>query len=203
MSTPAFRADPRFLEAFTEILRRIGDSLGKRKGEPVPIFVAGGAAAHLYTGSRFSRDVDARIGLDRYIPPDNLEVAYTGPDGFPRTLYFDTAYNETYALLHEDVHDDAIRVAIEGIDPRVLDVRVFSPVDLAVSKLSRFASPDQEDIAALARAGLIDSASVRKRAEEALPGYVGSVDRIRGSIELACRLIDRERLLAGKPHRGA
>ncbi len=193
MTAPAFRPDPRFLEAFAEILRRIGASLKSHSGKPVPVYVAGGAATHLYTGARFSKDIDARIGLARYIPPGNLEVSYVDPEGLPRTLYFDTSYNESFALLHENVHEDSIRVSVEGVDPKVLDVRVFAPVDLAVSKLSRFETHDRDDIEALARAGLIDSASVRRRAEEALPGYVGGVDRVRGSIALACKLIDKAR----------
>jgi hypothetical protein len=198
LSAPGFRPDPRFLEAFAEILRRIGASLKNHAGMAVPVYIAGGAATHLYTGARFSKDIDARIGLDRYIPPGNLEVSYVDPEGLPRTLYFDTSYNESFALLHENVHEDSIRVHVEGVDPRVLDVRVFSPVDLAVSKLSRFETHDQEDIEALARAGLIDSKSVRRRAEEALPGHVGGVDRIKGSIALACKLIDRARGDAGQ-----
>jgi len=36
---------------------------------------------------------------------------------------------------------------------------------------------------------LIDATALRRRAESALPDYVGNLDRIRGSIEVACRLI--------------
>jgi len=70
---------------------------------------------------------------------------------------------------------------------------VLSPVDLAVTKLSRFADQDREDIELLAKRGLIDSASVRKRAEEALGGYVGDVGSVRTSIDIACRLIESVR----------
>jgi len=190
MSAPELHPDPQYLKAFAEIMRRIGSSLKSHAGKPVPVYVAGGAATHLYTGARYSKDIDASIGLAKYIPPPDLEVSYIGPDGLPRTLYFDTSYNESYALLHDDVHRDSIRMPVRGVDPRKLDVRIFSPVDLAVSKLARFETHDQEDIKALARAGLVDSLSVRRRAMEALPGYVGNVDRIRGSIDLACRMID-------------
>jgi hypothetical protein len=68
------------------------------------------------------------------------------------------------------------------------------PIDLAVSKLSRFADQDREDILLLAREGLIDSASLRKRAEEALAGYVGDLNSVRNSIAIACRLIESARL---------
>lgn len=72
---------------------------------------------------------------------------------------------------------------------------MLSPIDLAVAKLSRFADQDREDILLLAREGLIAPASLRKRAEEALGGYVGDLSLVRNSIEIACRLIE-----SAQPH---
>ena len=71
--------------------------------------------------------------------------------------------------------------------------RVLAPLDLAVSKLARFSDQDRLDIETLAKAGLIDSASVRKRAGEALQAYVGDVTRTQNSIDIACRVIDAMR----------
>lgn len=186
---PAWNPDPRYFQAFSKLLTRIDASLEGYQGPAIPVYVAGGAALHLYTGARFSDDIDASIKA-RIALPENLSVAYTGPDGRPRTLYVDTQYNESFALLHDDVHRDSIAIEVPGVDPSRLDVRLFSPVDLAVSKLSRFEPHDQEDIRALAKAGLVDAATLRKRAEEALPNYVGNVERLKSSIKLACRMID-------------
>jgi hypothetical protein len=99
------------------------------------------------------------------------------------------AYNDTYALLHEDAYEDAISIKVPGVDAKRLDVRLLQPLDLAVSKLSRFEVHDQEDIRALAIAGLIDAKSLRVRAEEALPSYVGETRRVRNSIALAEKLV--------------
>ena len=66
-------------------------------------------------------------------------------------------------LLHENAHQDSRPIDIPGIDKKLIDMRVLSPIDLAVSKLSRFADQDREDILLLAKEGLIDSASPRKR----------------------------------------
>ena len=82
-------------------------------------------------------------------------------------------------------------VRIAGVDPRKLDVHLLSPLDLAVSKLSRFEEHDREDIAALAREGLIDARSLRRRAQDALPSYVGNIDRVKSSIDIACRLVEK------------
>jgi hypothetical protein len=104
-------------------------------------------------------------------------------------LYLDRNYSDTLALLHEDSYDDSIALTLDGIDPKVLDVRLLSPVDLAVSKVGRFAEHDRNDIAALAKHGLISSKALRERAEAALGGYVGATDRVRGSIEIGCRIV--------------
>lgn len=186
------RADPGYFRAFATIMSRIENALDSvERGLPVVVCIAGGAALHLYTGARVSKDIDAKI-MARFLPPENLEVAYKGADGHARVLYFDTQYNDSYALLHQDAYRDAIPIAVPGVDRKRLDVRLLAPLDLAVSKLSRYETHDQEDIAALARAGLIEARSLRARAEEALPDYVGNVERARNSIALAERLVKRE-----------
>lgn len=148
---PSLRARGAYLEAFREIAARIARSLGAapRRALPVAMYVAGGAALHFYTGERISQDVDA-VFSHRVALPDDLDVAYRDADGRARVLYFDRQYNDTFGLLHEAAHDDAVPVALEGIDPHVLDVRLLSPVDLAVSKIARLSDQDRADLAALA-----------------------------------------------------
>ena len=160
----------------------------KAEGLPIAMYVAGGAAQLFYTGARVSEDIDASFSR-RILLPDNLEVAYVDADGAARMLYFDRQYNESFALLHEDVHDDSLPVKIDGVDSAILDVRAFAPVDLAVSKIARFADHDQDDIRALARAGLIMADEVRERAEQALGNYVGNLASVKTSIRLACALV--------------
>lgn len=181
---------PEYLAAFGEIVRRIAGALANapRAALPVRMIVAGGAAVHFYTGERISRDIDAAFS-QRLLLPENLEVAYRDADGAARLLYFDRQYSDSLSLLHEDAQDDSIPFAIAGIDAHVLDVRLLTPLDLAVSKLSRFSSQDRADIEALARFGLVSSTGLRARALEALVAYVGSVDRVRTTIELAARIV--------------
>lgn len=192
-SPTRLKADANYLKAFAEVMKRIERALkGAARGKPVVVCVAGGAAAHLYTGARVSKDIDAKI-MARFLPPDDLEVSYRDADGHARLLYFDTQYNDTYALLHEDAYDDAVSIAVPGVNPARLDVRLLTPLDLAVSKLSRFEAHDQDDIRALARLGLLDAAALRRRAEEALPNYVGDTRRVKNSIALAEKLVRRGR----------
>lgn len=196
------KADPAYWKAFAELMSRIEAALGDYKGPAVPVYVAGGAASHLYTGSRLSADVDATLGR-RLLLPDDLQVMYKAGDGKHRTLYFDRQYNDTLGLMHDEAHADSVSIDVPGVKRKRLDVRVLSPVDLAVSKLARFADPDQEDIKALARAGLLDSRKLRQRAEEALVGYIGRVRDVRISIEKACRMVDESRRGGTRATRGA
>jgi hypothetical protein len=153
------------------------------------MYVAGGAALHLYTGERVSADIDASFS-HRIALPDDLEVSYVGPDGTAQLLFFDRQHNDTLGLLHDDAYDDSLPLQLDGIDSAVLAVRLLSPLDLAVSKLGRFSEQDRNDIVALARLKLVDSRRLRARAQAALAGYVGDIKRVAGSIDIACRILD-------------
>ena len=185
----AVRAE--YLEAFRGIVARIAEAVGpaaSAKG-PIRMYVAGGAALHLMTGARVSEDIDATFSR-RIVLGDDLSVSYRDADGRARILYLDRNYNDTLGLLHEDAYDDSLPLAIPGIDAKAVEVRVLSPLDLAVSKLARFSDQDRSDVETLARAGLVEAASLRRRASEALGGYVGDLESIRSSIEIACRIVD-------------
>jgi hypothetical protein len=184
-------ARPEYVAAFRQIVGRIAASLEHlpKRALPIRMYVAGGAALHFYTGERVSRDIDAAFS-SRLALPEDLEVAYRDADGGARVLYFDRQYSDTFALLHEDAYDDSESLTLAGTDAAVLEVRLLSPLDLAVSKIGRFSSQDRDDIASLARHRLITSAALRKRAEAALAGYVGDTNRLKSSIDLACRLVE-------------
>jgi hypothetical protein len=190
---PLLRADPEYLKAFSTIMSRIEHALGaKRAAMPIIACVAGGAALHFYTGARVSKDIDAKLTARVLLDPSDLQVAYRDADGHARLLYFDTQYNDSFALLHQNAYDDATPIALEGVDARRLTVKLLTPLDLAISKLSRFSDQDRLDIRTLARERLIAATQLRRRAEEALPDYVGNLDRIKTSIDIACRLVAAE-----------
>lgn len=176
-----------YMAAFSEIVSRIEASLGRQLVDPVRMYVAGGAAVHFYVGARVTEDVDASFS-HRIILPENLEVAYVDA-GELRTLYFDRQYSNTFALMHEDFEVDAVPYAAHNQGDRNLLVYFLSPVDLAVSKLSRFSDQDIEDIKALVNAGLVTEVQLKERAEEAMGGYVGNADVLRSHLQHACRLI--------------
>jgi hypothetical protein len=180
-----------YLDAFAKIAQAVA---GKVAGAdprtlPVRMYVAGGAALYLMTGSRPSEDVDATFSR-RLILGEDLEVAYRDADGRARILYLDRNYNDTLGLMHEDAYEDSMPVTIPGVDPAFVEVRILSPLDLAVSKIARFSEQDRADLELLAGTGRIDAKSLRRRAEEALGGYVGDLASARTSIELACSIVE-------------
>jgi len=179
-----------YVAAFVELASRIAAALKDvaPRALPIQMYVAGGAALHFHTGERVSVDVDA-VFSRRVVLPDRLDVAYRDEDGAARLLYFDRQYNDTLGLMHEDAYVDSLPLTLPGIDSRVLDVRILTPLDLAVSKLGRFSEQDRADIAALARRKLIDPTRLESRATEALGGYVGDTTRLRGSIASAKKII--------------
>ena len=180
-----------YRRALAALIERVQRALKDLKpgSEPVKMYLAGGAALNILTGARATEDVDATFSR-RVLFDGDLEISYRDADGRARVLYLDRNYNDTLGLMHEDAYTDSKPVAIPGIDRKIIDVRTLAPVDLAVSKLSRFSDQDREDIEVLARNGLIDSASLKKRAEEALGGYVGNLNSVRRSLDLACRVVD-------------
>jgi hypothetical protein len=183
-----------YRKAFAEVVSRVQHALKGSQPDvfPIRMYIAGGAALHLLTGARASEDVDATFSK-RVLLNEDIEVSYRDPDGRARLMYLDRNYNDTLGLLHEDAYADSRPIDVPGVDKKLIDVRVLSPVDLAVNKLARFTDQDREDIQLLARKGLIDPAALRKRAQEALAGYVGDVAPVRSSIDVACRLIDAVR----------
>jgi len=185
---PATR--PEYVDAFAEIAARIASKLASvpKRLLPIRMYVAGGAALHFYTGERVSEDIDA-VFSRRVALPENLEVAYRDADGAARLLYFDRQYNDSFSLLHEDAHDDSILLTLDRLDRSVLEVHLLTPLDLAVSKIARLSDQDRDDIAALARHGLITAAALRKRAEQSMAGYVGDLERLRNSVEIAARIV--------------
>jgi hypothetical protein len=187
---PEQYTQPEYVAAFRELAARIAASLATVPPDALPIrmYVAGGAALHFHTGERVSIDVDA-VFSRRIALPEGLEVTYRDPDGAARLLYLDRQYNETFALMHEDAHRDSVPLALAGIDPSVLDVRVLAPVDLAVSKLGRFSAQDRVDIASLVRRGLVTPEALQTRATQALTGYIGDARRLQAHIALAVELV--------------
>jgi hypothetical protein len=129
---PDPKARPEYIAAFREIVNRIGDSLAglPKRTLPIRMYVAGGAALHMYTGERVSRDIDATFS-HRIALPENLEVAYRSKLG-----RFSSQDRDDIAALarHKLIHSSKLRQrAEEALVGYVGDTtRVQGSIDLAV-----------------------------------------------------------------------
>jgi hypothetical protein len=177
-----FHTNTALAHGLRELFRQLQERLSL--SSPVNVYLAGGMAVYLYTASRVTTDVDAEFGQRVFIPSD-LIVEVTLEDGTRESVYFDTNYNSTFALMHEDYLDDAIALDL-GVEQ--IRLHVLSPLDLAVSKIARLADNDKEDIAALVRLGLTTSSDIEQRATSALGGYVGGQAMLRLNIRDAVAL---------------
>lgn len=148
---------------------------------PLGVFVAGGVAAHFYTAARSTYDVDAEFS-SRILIPQDLAVEVDMGEGGVQTLFFDTNYNSTFALMHEDYLKDSVPLDA-GLE--FIKVNLLSPVDLAVSKISRLSDNDKHDIADLIRSGCTNAIAIEKRANEAVGGYIGNMKEVRQNINSA------------------
>lgn len=179
---PKFQTHTALAAGVRTLLKQLEDRLSL--SQPVNAYLAGGVAVHLYTAGRISTDVDAEFGSRLFLPHD-LMVDITLEDGTQQVVYLDTNYNSSFALMHEDYQSDAIPIDL-GLEQ--LRVHVLTPVDLAISKIARFADNDKDDIAALVRLGLTTADDIEQRANSALGAYVGGQDMVRLNLRDALAL---------------
>lgn len=156
----------------------------------VTAYLAGGMAMHLYTGVRVTTDVDAEFTVPIFVPP-SLAATAVMEDGVPVEVVIDTNFNPMFALLHENYQVDAIPVDI-GVEH--FDLRVLTPIDLALSKIARFAPVDRDDICTLARDGLITEEALERRAAEALGAQVGGGAMLRHNVRDALEIVRSAKL---------
>lgn len=181
-------AHPELTAALGLMLDKLDTSIRESgyTGEPVKMYAADGIAVHYFCGTRYTADVDATFSHRILMPFSDLVVKYQRDDGRSASLYLDPTYNDHFALLHPDHRDSAVEWDGIGNERRVVKLLALSPVDLAVSKVSRFSEQDHEDILALASRRYFSAGQLRQRAEEALDYYVGDTRWIRGTIDQLC-----------------
>jgi len=154
------------IEMMGEIAKQIPDS---HKQTPVKAYLTGGGAVHYYCNSRVSDDVDLIMQYAVKIPED-LFVVWLNDKGTLEQVHYDHTYNSTFGLLHEDYEDRAIHMIT--IDEK-FEINLLSPVDLIISKLTRFAQNDEEDIANIIKTGKVNKDELFELATDAINVGVG------------------------------
>jgi hypothetical protein len=152
-------------ELFSKIREKIDEEYPSLPAGQVKAYIFGGAAIHIYTNARYSKDVDAQLDARIPLETSDFVVSYTHDDGRNFFLTLDGNFNDALTMVHPDYQDDAIPLLTEPDSP--IWVYLPLPVDLAISKVVRFQEVDREDIRILAERGLITESEFTERVEEA------------------------------------
>ena len=185
---------PELSDALSRILDKIDRNLDQAPPQRrLVMYLAGGVAVNFYCGTRYTEDVDASFSQRLLLDQKAMTVDYTRHDGTPAWLYLDTQYNPTLGLIHPDFQEAAVRWNAISDTKQHIELRVLTPIDLAVSKVSRCSDRDKEDIRALANERLIDSVTLKQRAIEALDYYIGDKRPVHFNLSALCSEIDRIR----------
>lgn len=89
-------------------------------------------------------------------------------------------------------HDPFVAVPLAGREGSPFRLNVLHPLDLALSKVARFADHDRADIAALATLGVFDADALLRLGEEALAYAVGNPTFARLNLRDAAEIVARE-----------
>lgn len=172
----------------SEIASRISDAIGPDSS--ITMYIAGGVAMAFYCNVRSTDDVDAFYDKRLSLGGVDTIVTYKDETGQTRSSYLDENYNPTLGMLHEDYESNAIEWENLIKKPKNITIKVLSPIDLAITKIDRLSEQDAEDILDLARAGLIDSETLKEKSTEAMSYAVGNTKRIKNSIDIICRKVE-------------
>lgn len=164
--------------------------------EAVKVYIFGGCAIHLHIGNRASNDIDAELQpIPQLKPLANLEAAikavgFDDEEGDYCMLDFDENFNPTIAPIHPDYKERSSLLHITK--SKLVFLYLVSAVDIAVSKLGRFESIDQEDVINLFQNKMFTIKDFRETAEEA-KNYCGvAIDKLEFNIDMAINLLKEE-----------
>lgn len=185
MDTPLAEAIFELTDGLEELLTE------KLEGIPpgsVKAYIFGGCAIHLYTNVRGSNDLDVALDAAKILDVDSFiieldPVYFDDPERGPSTLDWDTSFNVGIPSLGPDYKENAY--LLNGGD-NILHVYVVSAVDVAVSKLSRLAADDMNDIKALYERGYFTLDNFRGVAQDAVD-YSATEESLQRNVDYAIR----------------
>ncbi len=168
-----------------------------RQDQVVDSMLVGGVAVYIHVTTharqlsgeaRYSDDLDIEFG-SRMTIPDDIQVLFKDDAGTERTIVLDRNYTSAIALLHPDAFNESTAFMVSA--NKRLNLRLITPLDLAVTKVGRFLDHDQHDLKLLAKAGLLNADRFRSRAIEALDYYATDPTHVKMNIEEGVDLIRR------------
>ena len=171
--------------AFSSLVEQLSSDFSEDNNH-IRLYLVGGMAMHLYIGDcRTTSDVDL-FSDARVVLRNGLFAEYRTHSGEDAVLYVDACYSPSLGLLHPDYAEDAVPLRLLSNRPFVY---ALHPVDLALTKISRFGETDRNDIALLSQHGLMSPEDLKTRAEEAMDYYVGNMRWLRLNLNDAVDIV--------------
>lgn len=182
-----FNETDKLIQAVKSVLLKIdtevlGEASKFNPNNKLKIYLGGGMAVYMYEDIRPSYDMDCEFSYRVHIPND-LFVTFIDKTGRERLVMIDKNYTPMFAMMHEDYQEDSWLVMVN--DLQKIELRVFSPVDLCVSKITRLSETDIQDIQTMVKFGHCTPEAIRHRAQEALASYYGNQKSLQINIDLA------------------
>lgn len=162
--------------AVFDLLRQLNDEIEGKLAETdqaglVKVYIFGGCAVHMYTNARGSNDLDIEVEAAEMLDVHSLVVELD-------TVYFT---DPVEGDMHLDL-DDTFQIGITPVvfpdykkraiplneGAQKLHIYLVSPLDIAISKLSRCATDDIKDIVEIYRKGRFTLDEFKEAAREAL-----------------------------------
>ena len=189
------------VEALKEIIERVSETI--KEGTVLDAYLAGGIATYIHVESklagkepyRYSEDVDIYFARGLSLP-DEIVVTYKDHDGEVRALMLDRNYNPELGPRHPDALTDATTL-FHSRNGRI-QLKILTPVDLAVTKSGRFQDHDREDIELLARCGLLEADAYEARAKVAVDYLATDPKPVLANIQDAVGLIRRSKRIRAR-----
>ena len=151
----------------------------------VKVYIFGGCAVHMYTNARGSNDLDVEVEAAEKLDVHSLVVEldtvyFTDPvDGFSQLDLDDTFQIGITPVVSPDYQERAIALN-EG--EQKLHIYLVSPLDIAISKLSRCATDDIKDIVEMFKSGRFSLDDFKDAAKEA-HDYTATPDSLQRNID--------------------
>ncbi|MGQ4276458.1 DUF6036 family nucleotidyltransferase [Pseudidiomarina sp. E22-M8] len=181
--------DTAMSKAIFELLHQIDNAIAQRLNNApdgsVKAYIFGGCAVHLLANSRGSNDLDIYLDSSRLLEINDLlidveDVYYEDPELGASQLVLDDTFNPSISpVMIPDYKGRAFELETGA---HVLHTYIAHPIDISISKLSRCAVDDVNDIVALYNNGHFMIEEFRQAANIAAK-YSNDEQKLRLNIE--------------------
>lgn len=147
----------------------------------INVYIAGGGAMSFYDSTRHTLDINVKIDKKILIPRIQLTQSDMILTNMQK-LYVDENFHPQFFIMSENYMNNAIPVDIfkyEKDNVVIIKPYIFSPIDMILSKLARWAPNDQRDVRLLIENNFVIKEHLEDEMEWALIEYIGNINMLK------------------------